>query len=278
MIDPQDEDALERWFGEVLARDAARRDVPGSPTRTVRYGSSPEQEADLWIPSSTDRPAVVVSLHGGYFMEPYRRALHLPITRELVARGFAVWNVEYRRAGSGGFRETTEDVWSAVDALLRIEALASPRVAVFGHSAGGYLAEWLASHPSVDLVVPLAPAVDLAAVVRAGWDRGAVVDWLKGRPDEDPDVFAATDLTRRLPAGVTRVLVHGTSDDVVGIEPTRDFARVASQAGDPTTLVELDGEGHYAYLDPREPAFQVLGRQLELWREHGHASSVSPSR
>ena len=136
-------------------------------------------------------PPLVVSIHGGYFMAPYRRDLHVPIVHELVRRGFAVWNVEHRRSGTGGgLRETTDDVWAAVDALPPTAG----QVAVFGHSAGGYLAETLATHPRVDLVVPLAGAMDLAGVVRAGWDGGAVAEWLGAGPDEDPARYAAADL------------------------------------------------------------------------------------
>ncbi|MCW2533325.1 MAG: hypothetical protein JWP62_2895 [Blastococcus sp.] len=186
--------------------------------------------ADLWLPAGVVDPPVVVSIHGGYFMAPYRRDLHAPIGPRAVRRGFAVWNVEYRRVGTGGGpAETTDDVWAAVDAL---PLPPGRRVAVFGHSAGGYLAEWLAAHPRVDLVVPLAGALDLAGVVRAGWDGGAVTDWLGAGPDEDPARYAAAVLA----------------------------------AGDRTDLVELDGEGHYAFLDPRQPAFETLYAALDRWR------------
>jgi acetyl esterase/lipase len=205
----------------------------------------------------------VVSLHGGYFRARYRRDLHDPIARELARRGFAVWNVEYRRTGTGGgLRETTDDVWAAVDAL----PLQADRVAVFGHSAGGYLAEWLAAHRRVEHVVPLAAVTDPAGVVRAGWDRGGVSEWLGAGPDEDPDRYAAADLRRRLPSGASRVLIHGTADTTVGVQQSRDFAAAAAAAGDDTTLVELDGEGHYGFLDPSQPAFEALYQALDRWR------------
>ena len=124
------------------------------------------------------RSPVVVSLHGGYFRAAFGRDLHDPIGRELARRGFAVWNVGYRRTGTGGgLRETTGDAWAAVDA-----APGTGPVAVFGHSAGGYLAEWVAAHPRVELAVPLAGVLDPAGVVRAGWDRGGVSDWLGAGP------------------------------------------------------------------------------------------------
>ena len=254
MRDP-DGPELTAWLDELRAR------VTGRPTTTA-YGEHPDQVADLWLPDGVDDPPVVVSLHGGYFRAAYRRDLHDPIACELAARGFAVWNVEYRRTGTGGgLRETTDDVWAALDA-----APGSGPVAVFGHSAGGFLAEWLAAHPRVDLAVPLAGVLDPAGVVRAGWDRGGVAEWLGAWPDEDPSLYAAADVSRRLPTGAAHVLIHGTADATVGVEQSRAFAAAATAAGDPTALVELDGEGHFAFLDPREPAFETLYRALDGWR------------
>ena len=263
--------SLAEWLTELRAWDAERQ-IDTVPA-TLPYGDHPDQVVDLWLPPEDALPLdgvppMVVSIHGGYFMAPYRRDLHVPIAHELARRGFAVWNVEYRRAGpGGGLRKTTDDVWAAVDALPPTAG----QVAVFGHSAGGYLAEWLAPHPRVDLVVPLAGALDLAGVVRAGWDGGAVTEWLGAGPDEDPALYEAADLRRRLPTGTARVLIHGTADTTVGIEQSREFAVAAASAGDRTDLLELEGEGHYAFLDPRQPAFETLYLALDRWR--GGASS-----
>ena len=267
MSETESGQSLASWLMGLRAWDAAR--AVASVPATVPYGDHPDQVADLWLPPEDALPEdggvppLVISIHGGYFMAPYRRDLHVPIVHELVRRGFAVWNVEYRRSGTGGgLRETTADVWAAVDALPPTAGQA----AVFGHSAGGYLAETLATHPRVDLVVPLAGVMDLAGVVRAGWDGGAVTEWLGAGPEEDPDTYAAADLVHRLPTGTARVLIHGTADSTVGVEQSRLFAAAAANAGDPTDLMELQGEGHYAFLDPRQPAFETLCSVLERWR------------
>lgn len=228
----------------------------------LAYGAHPDQVVELRLPSGVADPPLVVSLHGGYFRGRYRRDLHDAIVAELVRRGFAVGNVEYRRAGTGGgLTETTSDVWAAVDALA--DRTGAGRIAVFGHSAGGYLAEWLSSHPRVDLVVPLAGALDLEGVARAGWDSGAVAEWLGAGPDEDPAIYRAADLYRRLPGRARRVLVHGTADTAVGVDQSRAFA---AAAGPGTEYIELEGVGHFEYLDPAEPAFETLAGVLDRWR------------
>ena len=249
---------LTAWLADLRARHEARGGVP----TPVSYGDHPDQVADLWLPDGVADPPVVVSLHGGYFRAAFRRDLHDPICGELALRGFAVWNVEYRRTGTGGgLEQTTSDVLAAVDAVP-----GDGPVAAFGHSAGGFLAEWLAAHPRVELVVPLAGVLDPAGVVRAGWDRGGVSEWLGAQPDDDPDLYADADPRRRLPAGAKHVLIHGTADQTVGVEQSRAFAAATEAAGDPVELVELGGEGHFAFLDPREPAFEALHRALDAWR------------
>lgn len=265
MLDPTDDAALEAWFAEVAVRDAA---LPGphEPAETLSYGPHPEQVADLWLPDHPAGAPVVVSIHGGAFMAEFDRTLHQPLARELARRGFAVWNIEYRRAGSGRLAETTDDVWAALECLRRQPGLRTERIAVFGHSAGGYLSEWVAAHPAVDLVVPLSPVTDLPAVIAAGGDDGGIVQWLAATPEDHPALYEAADVRRRLPAGTPHVLVHGDRDGVVDVEQSREHADVVRLSGDPCELIELAGEGHYAFLDPREPACAVLFDVLDQWR------------
>jgi len=263
MIDPAD-DALGAWLGEVFTWDAGRRDQDAVTYGTVAYGAHPDQVADVWRPRAGGTGLAVVSLHGGYFRPQYTRALHTPMCRELARHGFTVWNVEYRRAPAAGLAETTSDVWTAVDVVSAEPR--SARLAVVGHSAGGYLAAWVACHPAVGLVVPLGPVTDLVNTVRSGCDDGAVTAWLGASPETSPELYAAGDLRRRWPAGATQVLVHGVADQTVPIRQSRGYVAAAVQAGERCALRELAGTGHYAFLDPRQPAFQVLLRELHAWQ------------
>ncbi len=225
---------------------------------TVRYGPHAEQVADLWLPDGPGPHRVVVSVHGGYFQEPYRRDLHEPLARALVASGLAVLNIEYRRARPGGSLEaTTDDVMAAISWPSTRPAELAPGVAVVGHSAGGYLALWAASHDAVELVVALAAASDLADCVTGRYDGGAVASWLGATPAGDPELYRRADLRRRLPTGAATVLVHGTLDRTVPLHQSERYVEQASRAGDDVMLVALDGAGHFGVIEPADPSFQT---------------------
>lgn len=237
----------------------------------MRYGSHPEQVADLWLPGPPRRGTpgvsppypVVVSIHGGYFQKRYRRDLHDPLSRRLMASGLAVLNVEYRRSRTGGSLErTTDDVMSAISWLQSRSRDWRPGVSVVGHSAGGYLALWAASHPSVDLAVGLAATSDLVDCVNGGYDGGAVAAWLGARPKDDPTRYAQADLLRRLPTGATTWLVHGDGDQTVPLHQSTRYVERASQEGDASTLEVLAGEGHFSVIDPGTPAFATWHDRL----------------
>ncbi len=63
--------------------------------------SEASQEADLYLPVVT-RPPVSCFLHGGFWRMPYGREQSDAVARDLASRGFAVWNLEYRRLGAPG--------------------------------------------------------------------------------------------------------------------------------------------------------------------------------
>jgi acetyl esterase/lipase len=123
---------------------------PQHTMHTVKYGSSDSQEGDLYLPSK-QRPPVICLLHGGFWRMPYSRDEMTLIAQDLAARGFAVWNIEYRRIGAlgGGWPGTFQDVTAGIDHLATFVAdgveLDLNRVTVIGHSAGGHLALWSAA-------------------------------------------------------------------------------------------------------------------------------------
>jgi dipeptidyl aminopeptidase/acylaminoacyl peptidase len=264
---PQDPDrggSLTGWLSNLLSWSSKSAKAP-RPPETVRYGSHPDQVADLWLPEGPGPYAVVVSIHGGYFARRYRRDLHDPMARRLATAGLAVLNVEYRRAKTGGtLANTTDDVMSAISALRLSRHDLRDAVCVVGHSAGGYLALWAASHPDVELVVGLAAAADLVDCTQGRYDGGAVAEWLGATPAQDPELYRRSDLLVRLPTTSSTRLVHGTADRTVPIHQSQRYVDRASQVGDDSSLVALEGEGHFGVIDPRDPAFDTwLGLVLQ---------------
>lgn len=112
-------------------------------------GSDPDQNyGDLYLPAGLQRLdsiPLVVLIHGGAWMSQLGADLFGPFARDLAARGVAVYNIEYRRVGSGGGWPTTfEDVSQALDNVVAIDQrfpqLEEKDALVVGHSAGAQLA------------------------------------------------------------------------------------------------------------------------------------------
>src|SRR5690242_20608338 len=133
----------------------------GANPLVVRYGPEPDQFAELWRPAGPTAPApVAVLVHGGYWRHRYGLEYMRPLAEDLRRRGFAAWNLEYRRIGGsgGGWPGTFQDVGAGVDALSDVDdPLDLSRIAVIGHSAGGHLALWSCGRHRLDGAGPGRP-------------------------------------------------------------------------------------------------------------------------
>ncbi len=238
--------------------------------RTHRYGPAPEQEGDLYLPARP-HPPVVCLLHGGFWRQVYRRDQFIPVAEDLAARGFAVWNLEYRRLGApgGGWPGTLQDVAAGIDRLADLpEHLDLTRVITAGHSAGGHLALWAPGRPArvrVTAAAGLAPVADLVEAHRLHLGRGVVHDFLGGSPEEHPDRYRDASPRALLPRRIPQLILHGTDDDTVPISIARDYAQAARAAGDHITFTELPARGHFDFLDPTTEAHTLLCTWLQRW-------------
>ncbi len=128
---------------------------PPAPGPILAYGADPLQHVELWRPAGKGPFPVVLMLHGGCWQTGVAKAdiMHM-LAADLVKRGIAVWNVEYRGVDvpGGGYPGTFQDVAAAADLLGREGpklGLDTRRVVAVGHSAGGHLALWLAGRPKI---------------------------------------------------------------------------------------------------------------------------------
>jgi acetyl esterase/lipase len=244
--------------------------------RPFAYGPAPEQVGDLWLPDADDGPLPVAVLwHGGGYVPEADRAIMEPLARDLCRRGWAAWNLEYRRLGSGGgWPQTFTDVADGLDRLSTLrdegEPLDLARVVAIGFSAGGPLALWAAArheglvHPRA--VVTQGGIVDLETTARDDGIEAFVVRWL-GDPDAEREVYAATNPAALVPLGVPLLLVHGAEDENVPPSMATSFAERARAAGDEAEAVVLDGAGHFDHLDPGSEAWATVVEWLRVWSE-----------
>jgi acetyl esterase/lipase len=262
------------------------------------YGPGASQVGDLHVPRGDGPFPTAVVLHGGYWRTRYGKLVTRPLAMDLVRRGWAAWNLEYRRLGSGrggggGWPATFDDVAAGIDAL---GALADPRLdltrlAAIGHSAGGHLALWAAGRPDLPAGVPgcaprirLTHVVALAPVTNLAAAGGSARALLGGTPDQVPDRFEQADPMRRPALGVPVLLVHPRDDATIPVRQSHRYADAARAHGAPVTLVEPATGGHTAPIDPASEAWRVTARWLQdeagrppVPPEPGHEETAAPA-
>lgn len=275
----------------------ARRLSVGLPVRIAlsllsrpavhRCGPDPSQVAELHLPRGPGPHPVAVVLHGGYWQTQYGKLVCRPLAQDLARRGYAAWNLEYRRlgegrGGGGGWPMTFEDVAGGIDALADVAAtgrtrfeqehgsaagrpvpLDLARVSLVGHSAGGQLALWAASRPSLPAGavgasprVPAVRAVALAPVTDLVRARVHAEQLLGGTLLEVPDRWDQADPVRAGAPGVPVLVVHPTGDTTV--PPARSRAYAAATGA---TLVETEGV-HRDPIDPGSGAWAAAAAWL----------------
>ncbi len=239
---------------------------------------------DLHVPRGAGPFPVAVLLHGGFWQTRYGKLIMRPLSGDLVARGWAAWNLEYRRlgrGGKGGWPATFDDVAAGIDALTRVgdPRLDLTRVTGVGHSAGGQLALWAAGRPGLPAgapgadpllalthVVALTPVASLRAVGRFAHPL------MGGSPEQVPDRYQQADPMRRIPLPVPVLLVHPIDDGTVPVRQSQRYAERAQDAGADVTLIEPERGGHRDPIDPPSASWRAAAR----WMQDVAARQPSP--
>lgn len=142
----------------------------GDAARRITYGNQPTSFGELRVPSGQGPFPVAVLIHGGCFRATRGSFADMrPMAHVLASRGIASWSVEYRRVGhpGGGWPGSFRDLADATDFLKTLAAsypLDLRRVALVGHSAGGYFASWLAGRHHLPAESPLTVAQGISPV------------------------------------------------------------------------------------------------------------------
>ncbi|AZZ60702.1 alpha/beta hydrolase [Oenococcus sp. UCMA 16435] len=236
------------------------------------YGKSQSQFGIFRMPKNAANCPVVVTIHGGFWRAEYGLEEMTPLDEDLVRRGYATWNIEYRRVGEkgGGWPGTFNDIIDAVNYLVFLKEdfpIDLSRVVIAGHSAGGHLALWLASRivknkadelgnvlrTPIKVVVSLAGVANLEEMWKIGaklGTNGTISSFIGGTPKEVPERYHLASPYDLLPLNVKQILAHGEIDREVPIELTIDYYQKALELGDDVSLISYPEADHLNLIDP----------------------------
>ena len=230
------------------------------PFETIMYGLLADHEIDVRRPRRSRR-GVAILLHGGFWMEAWRRDLMEGIAVDLAQQGWETYNAEYGRVGgTGGWPQTGEDVLAALDHVVEVSE--ADAVTLIGHSAGGQLALWAAAQRPdvVQCAVSLAGLCDLAEAQRLRLGGGAVERFLDGESVQDASPIDHPS------SNAAALVVHCVDDTVVPVEQTTRYAEVAAEAGSEVQAIVVPEGDHMALIEParlwpvaRDAMFAAVG-------------------
>ena len=268
-------------FSDLLARPRAPADA------RISYGADPLQFGELWLPAGQGPFPVAVLIHGGCWQAdlPGTELMDY-LAADLKARGYAVWNIEYRRIGhpGGAYPGTFSDVAAGLDHLRTLagpRGLDLSRVVLVGHSAGGHLVNWAAARSGlprssplwtadplpVKGVVSLAGINDLEAFRATGPDRcggpQTIDDLVSAASRAGQDVYADTSPARLPEPAAPVVVISGALDPIVPPSFGPTFAK-----GWAATEITIPEAGHFELIDPTSAAWTgVIAPEIETLLE-----------
>jgi acetyl esterase/lipase len=267
------ENIVSRYFGRLKflvenmnsSEDILSLPAPKADARAT-YGNDANQFIDLRLAHGKGPHAAAICIHGGYWRARYDLEYLGHLCAALTAQGITTANIEYRRVGNagGGWPGTFADVRAAYRFVLQNAerySIDAKRVIVIGHSAGGQLALCLAAHePTLHAAISLAGVIDLQQAYELHLSNDAVVEFLGGTPREVADHYREAD-PMRLAIKTRQYLLHGTKDDAVPPELSRNYAR--AKAKEDVRLTMIEGAGHFELVDPRSGVWAQVSKIVE---------------
>ncbi|MCZ2839398.1 alpha/beta hydrolase [Modestobacter sp. VKM Ac-2985] len=255
-------------------------------------------ELDLYLPAGDGPHPVALFLHGGGWRlgsrhtagPMYRDAAPTPF-EQVAAAGIAVASLDYRLSGEAVWPAQLHDAKAAVRWLRSRAAelgVDADRIASWGESAGGHLAELLGlvTDPALEGDVGVTGPSSMVSAVAAWYapsDIAAVATDI-GNDPADPasreaqllgaPVSAAADLaahaspiTHVSPAAPPVLLLHGRADRFVATAQSQRLHAALTAAGTDVELHTYDGADHM-WLGAPAAATDALDRTITFLRRH----------
>lgn len=247
---------------------------------TTTPDSDPRQNyGTLYLPSGRQAPdsfPLVVLVHGGGWAAEAGAGVFNDYSRMLVRRGIAVYNVEYRRVGTGGgYPGTFADVAAAINHVPALQqqfpqlAQEANRVIAVGHSAGAQLAMFAATSTRQSAALPdpagqfrpgtvisLAGPLDMSETVRRGNPRARKA--MGGSPQAVSEHYTAVDPIQNVNPAINVVLVHGDADEVVPVGLSLRYADAVQRAGGTVSTTIIPGADHLSIVRPGDTGFREV--------------------
>ncbi|WP_235831319.1 alpha/beta hydrolase family protein [Gordonia zhaorongruii] len=259
---PADRGAAAQALGKVESSSDVTVDRYLYPTTT---GDRDDRQnwADVYLPPGNHEPGsvpLVVLIHGGGWQSKLGADVFVSLSRRLAERGLAVYNLEYRRVGSGGGWPTTfKDVAAAVDFVPHVQAalpeISTENAVVAGHSAGGQLAMWSGTRHNLEpdeigarpafrptYVISLAGTLDMRQAVLDGNPRARRV--MGGLPSEVPHHYESVSPIENIDPATPIIAMTGTADKVVAPNMSAKYVKAVKKAGGRGALVRFPGVDH----------------------------------
>jgi len=254
--------------GERLSIDVTRQ-IPRRPAGAKLRGGVSYRAGlrlELHTPAGGGRCPLVVYLPGGGFVVA-RRTMGRRERAFIAASGYAVASVEYRTTRQRAtYADALADIQAATDYLIGHAdeyGIEPARLAVWGESAGGYLASLVGlTDPRVRAVIDQFGASDLARVAE-GFDprmQAALAD-----PRHPINRYRAADanpIDLIRPGAPAFLLLHGDDDRIIPPAQTLRLHRALRAADVDSTHYLLAGAGHGRLSRNRQQARQWTSIQV----------------
>jgi dipeptidyl aminopeptidase/acylaminoacyl peptidase len=213
---------------------------------------------DAWLTTGEGRRPLLVNVHGGPHGAVGWR--HTAEVQRLAARGYAV--LTFNPRGSQGYGEAFAtairgdwggkdwtDITAAVDAATERPGIDPARVAIWGVSYGGFMAQWAIAHTNRFTCAVSENGLSnfLAAWTNPGfWDLP-----MAGTPWTSDRYVDRSPLTHADQIHTPLLLIHAEHDQVVPIAQSEQMQGALRLLGREVDLIRIPGEGHLMNLHGR---------------------------